>query len=169
MRAFLGIDFDSVSFKKINNLMLNLSKSGVKGNFTKKDNLHLTLLFLGELNKEEINQVENIMDSIEFCDFTIEIKKLTSLKDMLVLEVESEKLMLLQKEIALKVSKTKINFDNKKYYPHITLVRKSNMMLEKELNINSNVNGFYLYSSQRIDGNLVYKKEYERMSINGRN
>ena len=89
MRAFLGIDFDSVSFKKINNLMLNLSKSGVKGNFTKKDNLHLTLLFLGELNKEEINQVENIMDSIEFSDFTIEIKKLTSLKDMLVLEVES--------------------------------------------------------------------------------
>ena len=149
--------------------MLNLSKSGVKGNFTKKDNLHLTLLFLGELNKEEINQVEKIMDSIEFSDFTIEIKKLTSLKDMLVLEVESEKLMLLQKEIALKVSKTKINFDNKKYYPHITLVRKSNMMLEKELNINSNVNSFYLYSSQRIDGNLVYKKEYERMSINGRN
>lgn len=169
MRAFLGIDFDSESFKKINNLMLNLSKSGVKGNFTKKDNLHLTLLFLGELNKEEINQVENIMDSIDFDDFTVEIKKLTSLKDMLVLEVESEKLMLLQKEISSKVSKTKIKFDDKKYYPHITLVRKSSMKLEKELNINGNVNCFYLYSSQRVDGNLVYKKEYERESNSGRN
>ena len=43
------------------------------------------------------------------------------------------------------------------------------MKLEKELNINGNVNCFYLYSSQRVDGNLVYKKEYERESNNGRN
>ena len=77
--------------------------------------------------------------------------------------------MLLQKEISSKVSKTKIKFDDKKYYPHITLVRKSSMKLEKELNINGNVNCFYLYSSQRVDGNLVYKKEYERESNNGRN
>lgn len=169
MRAFLGIDFDNDSFKKINNLMLNLSKSGVKGNFTKKDNLHLTLLFLGELNKDEVSIVEEIMNNVNFNSFEIEIKSLTTLKDMLVLEVYSEELMLLQKDIVEKMSKTKINFDNKKYYPHITLVRKSNLKLEKELNFKSLVNSFYLYSSQRIDGNLIYKKEYERGSENGRN
>ena len=163
MRTFLGIDLNSESLKKVNNLMLNLSKNGFRGNFTRKENIHLTLLFLGELDDDKINLVKNKMNEIDFSDFVIKINKVKKMKDMLILEVDkTDELMLLQKKIENKIKSLNIKVESREYYPHITLIREVNQGLNKELNINSNVNNFYLFSSSRINGSITYTKIYER-------
>lgn len=173
MRCFIGIDFNCEALKKVNNISFSLAKSGVKGNFTSKNNIHLTLLFLGELDTSDIEKVKKIIDSISFDSFFIKVNKLTKLKDIIVLEVEkSSELLKLQKEIALKIKNNcpnlkKANVDGE-YYPHITLVRENKDNIFKEVNIISEVRNIYLFSSNVIDKKLTYLKEYEGVCKNGK-
>lgn len=163
MRTFLGIDLNSEALKKVNNLMMGLSKSGFKGNYTRKENIHLTLLFLGELNERQIDLVKSKMSEIDFSSFEIKINKLKKMKDMLILEVEkSQELLALQKEIESKIKELNIKVESREYYPHITLIREVNGIIEKDLKITSDVDNFYLFSSSRINGILTYTKIYER-------
>ena len=163
MRMFLALNFDKEALKKINNLLLSLRKSGIKGNYTNSNNLHLTLLFLGEINNEQMQEVIKIMDKIAFESFFININKVTKMKDILIMNVEkNEKLGFLQNSILKEIEKTNINFDKKAFLPHVTLVRECFSNIEKDINIQSFVDSFILFSSERIDGKLTYINRYER-------
>lgn len=163
MRMFLALNFDKEALRKINNLLLSLRKSGIKGNYTNSNNLHLTLLFLGEIDTEKMQEVMRIMDKITFESFSISINKISKMKDILIMNVEkSEKLLSLQNIILKEIEKTDINFDKKTFLPHVTLVRECFSNIEKNINIQSFVESFILFSSERIDGKLTYINRYER-------
>ncbi len=163
MRMFLALNFDKEALRKINNLLLSLRKSGIKGNYTNSNNLHLTLLFLGEIDTEKMQEVMRIMDKITFESFSININKISKMKDILIMNVEkSEKLLSLQNIILKEIEKTDINFDKKAFLPHVTLVRECFSNIEKDINIQSFVESFILFSSERIDGKLTYINRYER-------
>lgn len=164
MRCFIGIDFSNNCLDKINNLMLSLKKSGIRGNYTLKNNIHLTLLFLSELNEKEVEKVKKVLDNIKFDSFDILISEITKLKDIIILKVsESKELMNLQKELSLALEKEISLKIEAKYFPHITLVRKNNDNIFKKVEIKDKVKSIYLFSSQRILDKLTYLKEYERV------
>ncbi len=167
MRLFVGIKLDDSALNKVKNICNNLSKNGFRGNFTNYFNIHLTLLFLGEVDEAKKNEVICLLNKINFSNFNLKFNKITNLKDMIVLEVEKDDaLMKLQKEIEESLGKV-VKIQARKYYPHITLIREWNKANFKnefryEVCFTSKVNCFYLFSSERINGKIIYRSLYEK-------
>lgn len=171
MRCFIGLNFNSDASKKINNLSLSLKKSGVKGNYTDKSNIHLTLLFLGEVSLKDTEKIKEALGKIEFSSFSILINEVTKLKDIIILKIEkSDELMALQKEVVKKVKSILPNIkEENEFYPHITLVRENKDNIYKKISVIDKVNSIILFSSERINGKLQYIEKYKKVSIDGKN
>lgn len=166
MRAFIGISLEASAKGTVIKLQEGLAKSGLKGNFTAKSNIHLTLEFLGEVNPIDLGKIKEIFDNLDFHSFVIEIKKLTALKDMMILEIEkSNDLMDLQSSLRKKLKENGLRIDDRPYYPHITLIREASGKLEKNLSVKSRVDSVILFESKRELGKLVYEKVYEKSFI----
>lgn len=65
IRTFIAIEPDEESKEKLTLFVDNL-KNVIRGdlNWTKKENLHFTLKFLGEISKEKIEEVTNLLHNI---------------------------------------------------------------------------------------------------------
>ena len=57
MRTFIAIEFDNETKKNITQLQNKIKNDCKKGNFTVKDNLHLTMHFLGEIEQEDLDGI----------------------------------------------------------------------------------------------------------------
>ena len=61
MRTFIAIEFDNETKKNITQLQNKIKNDCKKGNFTVKDNLHLTMHFLGEIEQEDLDGIADAM------------------------------------------------------------------------------------------------------------
>ncbi|MEQ6360665.1 RNA 2',3'-cyclic phosphodiesterase, partial [Thermoanaerobacter thermohydrosulfuricus] len=59
MRAFVGIDIGEKTIEQIVRFQETLKNYTVKGRWTYKDNFHITLKFLGEIEVEAISKIED--------------------------------------------------------------------------------------------------------------
>lgn len=156
MRAFIGIKLDKETTKRIDNLQKSMYQEGVRGNYTLLSNIHLTLSFLGEIREEDICTIKSIIETLQVPK-EIKIVKICMLKDMIICEVEKKvELLAMQKELTDKLKINGFKVDDKKYYPHITLVRRANEEFFKEVFLTSNVNKIILFESTRINNRLCY-------------
>ena len=62
MRIFIAVEFDNETKESIYDLQNRIKEDCKKGNFTYKDNLHLTLKFLGEIDPADIEGVQEAME-----------------------------------------------------------------------------------------------------------
>lgn len=166
MRCFIGIRLEDRFQKKIKNVNQFLYQNGVRGNFTDINNVHLTLAFIGEIDRNIATILKKEMDKIDITDFSLEIESIKEFKSYLILEVKkTDKLMKVQKEVVSVLQKNNISFDDKEYYPHITLVRKpviGNKRILDDINKNikfsSLVTSITTFESTRRekDNSLIY-------------
>lgn len=132
MRCFFAIEFDDETRNLLAGIQDALRSSGVRGNYTRMSNLHLTLKFLGEITPDMLTGLEQVS------------KKVASRHEPFVLELgelgkfskgkrpivwcglkASRQLMELQRDLATELASEFRQFsDNEKYIPHITLVRE---------------------------------------------
>lgn len=141
-------------------------KSDLRGNFTPKNNFHITLHFLGEISEEKVEIISNLLEKVDVSKFIVKISKLTNLKNMVILEIEKNDILNnLQHDLGLLLKKEGFNIDDRNYYPHITLVREAKKEIEKELNIESEVDKITLFLSTRDEKSkkMVYTPLYERV------
>lgn len=158
MRLFIGIKFDEKTMFLVDRIQGMLYNEGVKGNFTNKNNIHLTLSFLGEVNNDKVDVLKKIIDSIDVSKInTIDIIGIDVLKDMIILNVnKSVELDNIYNDLVNKLSSNNFNIDKRPYFPHVTLVREKNKDYKKELNIKSKFTKITLFESTRINGVLTY-------------
>ncbi|MCK9595573.1 RNA 2',3'-cyclic phosphodiesterase [Candidatus Pacearchaeota archaeon] len=71
MRTFIAIDIPEEVKEKIIEIQKQLPE--FKGKLTEKENLHLTLKFLGEVNEEKIERVKEELGKIKLKSFKAEI------------------------------------------------------------------------------------------------
>ena len=64
MRLFISLNFDANTVESLCNLQSMLRDNGVEGNFTKPQNLHMTLAFIGEYGKPD--DVLDVMEKVPF-------------------------------------------------------------------------------------------------------
>ena len=102
---------------------------GVQGNYTKEENLHLTLAFIGEY--PEPDEVLEAIGEVGFVPFRIALGETGTFPDIWWAGIEpSDSLEALVKRLRRVLAEHGIPFDRKKFVPHITLIRKPSCRAE---------------------------------------
>ncbi len=169
MRLFTAVCFDD----KIKNAIFSAAeraKISADGNFTSKENLHLTLVFIGETERED--EIKSAVSEIEFPAFDFKISKTgTFEKGIFWAGTEKNKnLENLQKEVSEKLKNLGFELEEREFVPHITLARKfrpekdfspeeTEKLLPKEP---IKANRISLMKSERVDGVLRYTEIFSK-------
>ena len=122
MRLFIAIEFDNKIINSLKQIQGSLKACGLRGRYTREENLHLTLAFIGEY--DDPDKVLRVMKEVPVEGFPLEVDGMgrfgniywAGLKDNLSLASYV-------KALRDKLRDSDIPFDKKKFSPHITLVR----------------------------------------------
>ena len=163
MRLFTAICFDDETKNAIFSAGKEAEKSA-KGRFSIKENLHLTLVFIGETERAE--EIKSAINEIDFPPFDIKIEGTGIFeKGILWAGIEkNENLENLQKKVQKKLEELGFEFEEREFVPHITLARKffpeegfSFGEIEKLLPKEPvRINRLSLMKSERENGELRY-------------
>jgi 2'-5' RNA ligase len=171
MRLFIAINFDDDFKAGLLNIISTLKKSGIKGNLTNADNLHLTLAFLGEIEPCKVQNIISVMDGINGDTFELEAVRVASFKGRegkcrvyFAGLKENHILNILQSKLETALRERGFDIEKRVFKPHITLAREipyPDPIVEREIEqllpITQNVVSFELMESVRIDGRVRYK------------
>lgn len=133
MRIFIAIELPEHVKSKIFHRFENIEKNNLfNGKFTKKDNLHLTLKFFGEISEEKIGEIKEKLKEIKLEKLKIDIGKAGFFNNENFIKViwievlsENKKIQEIHKLISDKFPET--NSDYKEFNPHITIARVNNI------------------------------------------
>lgn len=175
MRLFIAVNLNEESRDYLSDAIQMLQRKASCGNFTRRENLHLTLVFLGEVSAERLDDVTSAMNRVKGKRFRLSFMGFGKFKsrggDIHWAGVEkSEELFSLQKQLSAELEKEGFTLENREYSPHLTLGR--------EVRISSSTGEIYgsmtdtkhemsvskisLMKSERTKGRLVYTEIYER-------
>ncbi len=161
MRLFIAINFDENMTDALIEMQDDLMRYGVKGNFTRSENLHMTLVFIGESDEPE--KIEEIMRGVMLRSFTIKVSGTRRFKDMIFASVEDNPdLSDYVKRLRHALSDNDIDFDKKRFMSHITLVRRAvgskdiPMLSGENASEKMRVNGISLMKSEQGKHGMVY-------------
>jgi len=132
MRTFVAVDFNTELKKEILKLQTQLRNLAVSGRWKYIDNFHLTLKFLGEIEKSKVQDIKKGLDEVcgktqKFClnidglDFFPGNGCLRVL--WLKLAGELESLHSLQSEIDIMLEKLGFEKEKRRYVPHVTIAQ----------------------------------------------
>ena len=154
MRLFIAIGLSGEMKDALTQVQRQMAARRVTGSYTPRENLHLTLAYLGEADPETVTDV---MAKIDFEPFEIEITQTRHIGSLVMMDVAENKAL---DELAQKVRESLdaagIAFDGKPFMPHITLVRKASGFLACQVSRNMAVSSFTLLASAQKDGRRVY-------------
>ena len=132
IRTFIAVPVPEPLFDLQEKLKATISEKTGKIRWLRKDQLHLTLKFLGDTTEDSINDVRRIMQNIadEFKPFNVSIQKTGCFPKIerprviwIGISGELDKLDQLVERIQKKLNPLGFPKDEKKYYPHITIAR----------------------------------------------
>ena len=158
MRLFLGLEIPQAIVSTLDPLFFGLPGA----NWVKKEELHITLRFLGEINVHQMRDIHDSLKNINFPSFPIKLKSVGAFYNkrypkVTWVGVDSDRELLeLQKKIERTIRQT-LDLERKKYRPHLTLARNRDTSFQDMANyleINAlfsagpfQVDHFNLYSS----------------------
>lgn len=172
MRLFIAVAFDSSAKQKISGLYDTLHREGVSGSFTPVDNLHLTLKFLGEVDKTRLEAVKAALNNAASAVDRFEIKStgcgyFPSRGEKTVwLGMDGERLTSLAQSVDEAVSRLGFEREKRAFTPHVTIVRRAELgpAVLSRINvpeISFAVESATLFESRRDNGRLWYKPLYK--------
>ena len=161
MRLFFAIDLSPEMKGEIVRYQNELYESGVRGNFTSEENLHLTLAFIGEYPDPDA-----VMDSLaefEFTPFPLELNGVGSFDDLWWVGLsDSPALNGVVRRLRRALAEAGIPFDKKRFSPHITVLRRASeaKMPPIELGkISMTADKITLFRSERGKKGMIYTGE----------
>lgn len=175
MRLFIAINLTGEIKDYLMSAIQELKKDASKGNFTHRENLHLTLVFLGELSAEKTGVIKSAMNHINSEPFRLSLSGFGKFKrnsgDIHWAGVDKSKALLtIQKQLTDELEKAGFTLENREYAPHLTLGREVRLA-DPSGNIYESlpaatqemtVSRISLMKSERINGKLVYSEIYGR-------
>lgn len=124
MRLFLAIQLNEEFKGALKEIQGQMLRRNVIGNYTSYDNLHLTLVFIGDYN--DPYDVLDAVSSIRFSPIPLILSGIGCFGDLWWAGIEScVELNELVRRIRHVLSISDIPFDRKRFSPHITLIRKA--------------------------------------------
>lgn len=169
MRLFIAINFTEEIKQMLVKDIARLKEHAESGNFTLKDNLHLTVAFLGEVPQKGIKDIKEAMEACIESSSAIKIKGFGKFKsggeNLYWRGIEcAPEVVKMQKGLIKELKIRGFEVDEKPFKPHITMGRRC-IMKEgfSERNFNSDlgtmemdVTEICLMKSERMNGRMVY-------------
>lgn len=166
MRLFIAVRFSEEMLRSLVSAINDLRSEAVSGNFTRAENLHLTLAFIGESNRVK-ELTEAISQATEgHAPFEISLKgfgnfgnlywaglKKCSALDSLVYSIKNG------------LAEKGFEVDARPFKPHVTLARE--LVSDKKPTVSvaetdMTVNCVSLMKSERVNGKLVYSELFSK-------
>ena len=123
MRLFIALNFNDTIVDTLTDLQDELRSCGATGNYTPRENLHLTLAFIGEYGNPD--EVLDVMREVPFRPVTIQYEGLQHYRDLYFARLKSNPgLDSYVSRLRRALAEQDIPYDRKKFAPHITLIRK---------------------------------------------
>ncbi|MCR5738249.1 MAG: RNA 2',3'-cyclic phosphodiesterase [Lachnospiraceae bacterium] len=124
MRLFISIQFNGPILDSLTEFQDDLKDQGVTGNFSSRENLHITLAFIGEYNDPDA--VFEAMEASDFRPFDIKLEGVGHFGDLFWVGLANNPaLNAYVKRLRHCLADNGIPFDKKRFSPHITLIRKA--------------------------------------------
>lgn len=172
MRLFIAIDINSKWKEEFRNIQRDILLHSRNSRVIDMDNLHLTLKFLGEVDKDKYKNIKSVLYNLntEINIIDLEVSTLGSFiredNELIWVGIENNR-KLKKLQIALEEEFEKIGFkrENRKFKPHITIAKnvvwKDNFRLDdliKPVLSPMKVNRIILYQSIFTNKVTKYKK-----------
>lgn len=170
MRCFIGIPLLNKTQEEIYDIYPKIKNI----RFTKKENLHITVKFLGEIKEEKIEDIKKIIKDCCFdikkfqisCNRLSSFPSLTSARIIWVNIVEGAKIIeKIYNRLEDKLLQIGFEKEKRKYIPHITIARtKILVAITDYLNkfeINSKAESIVLFKSDLAPQGPFYTKIFE--------
>ena len=182
MRCFIAIEFDDETRKFLVNIQDKLKTTEITGNYSRPDNLHLTIRFLGEVDQYLFKAIKDAMKrvALRHKSFDLNINSIGKFdkgnKSIVWAGLErSQDLVELYNDMDEELRAIMPALNKEKYSPHITLIREAGpkdkvSRFISDMGDNNHrftVSGISLMESTRINGQLTYvRKAYETIKPN---
>jgi len=158
-RLFIAIDLPGKIKERIVRLQNNLKTEAPRATWVKPENLHLTLIFLGNTDYSQIPEIISTLSQLKDDAFEITFWDIGGFPNQNRAEIiflgikENLALNYLQGKIRERLEKLNLRIDDKKFVPHLTLARlkrpKKMMRIKFDTNIgNFPAKEFILYESE---------------------
>lgn len=126
MRLFIAIQLDDNIKEALTAMQAQLRSRRVGGNYTKIENLHLTLAFIGEYGAPD--RVLDVMRTVPFVPFQISLDGFGCFGDLYWCGLaQQNELTAYVRHLRRALAEADIPFDRKRFSPHITLLRKASV------------------------------------------
>lgn len=168
MRLFAAVAFDDAARAQISAFAAGLQARGVAGGFTRRENLHLTLKFLGEVPSSRADAVRAalVRAAGAFAPFTITAGRCGAFSSRgektVWLGFEGAELLRLAAESDGQLAREGFAPETRPFVPHVTLARRASCP-EGALSepaappVSCSVRAVTLFESRRDAGRLWYK------------
>jgi 2'-5' RNA ligase len=157
MRLFIAIQFEDDILDALTDFQDDLRSIGVTGNYTRRENLHITLAFIGDYGNPD--EVLEAMEQVDFRPIEISLDGVGSFGELFWVGLaENPQLAGYVKRLRRVLSEHGIPFDKKRFSPHITLIRKvsGNWKQISAPKGDMMVKSISLMKSEQRDGKMVY-------------
>jgi 2'-5' RNA ligase len=168
VRLFTAILFDDATKTALAGAAESLRLAGVLGNFSRRENFHLTLVFLGEQPEDRIPAIRHAMDeaALKAAPFDLSIGGIGSFRGGIVWAGVSPSPALgsLWKDLCEALRRKGFRFRDENYSPHLTLCREAGWqgkLPEVPLSGRVPVKQIALMKSWRQGGLLTYTPLYQ--------
>lgn len=176
MRAFIAIELSDYIKEELKKTQDNLNTFCKKGRLTDKNNFHLTLRFIGEVNSKEYLSLKKAVDRVmnTHHPFYLHLESLGSFNKRnrqiiwAGVKGETDKLHSLYQTLEEALLEEGFSKEERVYTPHVTLARQVQLTesineLNKKLTMKSlefSVKSIAIMESININGQLVYRPVY---------
>ncbi|MGN1409211.1 MAG: RNA 2',3'-cyclic phosphodiesterase [Eubacteriales bacterium] len=163
MRLFIAVNFTDEFKSAITEYQSRLRelKDDSHINWTREENLHLTLAFIGEY--DDVGAVRNALDTVDFKPFTIKTNGCGNFGTLRWVGI-TENAVRLSDKVRAALDESGIPYDEKPMKPHVTVAREMiidrRAALPKVRESSMTVGRISLMKSERIKGKLTYTEIY---------
>ncbi|MCQ2227414.1 MAG: RNA 2',3'-cyclic phosphodiesterase [Bacteroidales bacterium] len=161
-RIFIAIRFSADFCDALQNTQLLLQKRGVRGNYCSRQNLHLTLAFIGETY--QIEEIRTAVGKIHFQPFEITTGRLGTFglrSKVIWAGIEGEEhVESVALQLRAELEAQGVRFGPKPFKAHVSLLRQpSSMVTDVEVvKATMSVSRISIMKSERINGELIYSE-----------
>lgn len=161
MRIFVSTGWSTVILDSLENLQHQLRTEGVKGYWRARNNLHLTLKFLGEVENQKIEEIIMALEKAGrgVKPFDVRLHGLGAFPNLrepriLWVGIESLELLTLQRSVEQELANIGFSPENRRFRPHVTIasggiagISPSLLQKRNALNLGDKITHFELMHS----------------------